>query len=109
MKKKGAKKVKITSGLESVLREQHRKFVKKYGQDPGPIDLVFFDAPSPQEFDKLIIEAMGKADIAPELIYAYKKTGRILTEEAMINLSKEEIKEWQDDINEYFENKKRAN
>ena len=46
---------------------------------------------------------MEKTGIAPELIYAFKKTGRILTKKESKNLTRKEQKEWDDAIDEYFE------
>lgn len=102
------KKAKITKEVKEILEEQRQKFIKKFGREPQPDDPIFFDAPPQEEVHRQILEAMEKAGTTPELVYAYKKTGRILTEEASKNLSKKELKEWQDAIDDYFELQKRS-
>ena len=49
-----------------------------------------------------ILSAAGKAAVRPELIYAMKKTGRIVTESNQHLLTDEELQEWQDAIKEYL-------
>jgi DNA-binding transcriptional regulator YhcF (GntR family) len=49
-----------------------------------------------------ILSAAGKAAVRPELIYAMKKTGRIVTESNQHLLTDEELQEWQDAIEEYL-------
>ncbi len=80
------------------------------GIDPGPDDPVFFDpdADTPQELDwdkvgSEIVGAMVKAGIEPEKIYAYRKTGLIVTEENWGLLSEEQQQEWEAAIAEYGE------
>ena len=49
-----------------------------------------------------ILSAAGKAGVRPELIYAMKKTGRIVTESNQHLLTDEELQEWHDAIKEYL-------
>jgi hypothetical protein len=63
-----------------LLREQRRRFVEKFGREPGPDDPIFFDAPPEAEMKQATVDAMKKAGIRPALIYAYEKTGLILSE-----------------------------
>jgi DNA-binding transcriptional regulator YhcF (GntR family) len=49
-----------------------------------------------------ILSAAGKAAVRPELIYAMRKTGRIVTESNQQLLTDDELQEWQDAIEEYF-------
>ena len=48
-----------------------------------------------------MIQAMGQAEIDPASIYAYRKTGLLLTTENRDLLSKEDLAEWQSAIQEY--------
>lgn len=48
-------------------------------------------------------QMMEQAGIDPALIYAFQKTGRIVSEENMGQLTDAEIGEWQDAIDEYYE------
>lgn len=91
---------------------QLEAFRKKFGRDPAPGDPVFFDPDkgvptlmSEEQVDritdkmtKLLLEAVpGK----PELAYAYKKTGIILTEENAKQMPKEYIREFEAAAQEY--------
>jgi hypothetical protein len=78
------------------------------GRDPGPDDPLFFDpeASEPQPLpestlEEEIVSAMEAAGIHPALIYAAKKTGRIVTESNKPHLTWAERKEWDDAIAEY--------
>jgi hypothetical protein len=48
------------------------------------------------------LDAASRAGIRPEIIYAMKKTGRMVTEANRRLLADEDLQEWQDAINEYF-------
>ena len=45
---------------------------------------------------------MSAAGVRPEVIYAFRKTGRIVTEDNWHLLSEDDRKEWTDAVNEYF-------
>jgi hypothetical protein len=69
---------------------------------------VFFDpeADTPQPFPRQtyhdgmlkMLRAMGAA---PEIIYAFEKTGRIVTAENMPSLTDAELAEWEHAVDEY--------
>jgi len=48
-----------------------------------------------------MLEAMHKARIPPALIYAYQKTGRIVTRANRKHLTKAELTEWNDAVDEW--------
>ena len=112
-RKKGKPKaVPLNAEAQRAIQEQLRKFREKFGRDAGPEDPIFFDpdADTPQPISKAgldemtgqILSAAGKAGVRPELIYAMKKTGRIVTESNQHLLTDEELQEWQDAIEEYL-------
>jgi len=92
-------------------QEQQRRFREKFGVDPGPEDPIFFDpnADTPQPISQAgldemmgqLLSAAGKAGIRPELIYAMKKTGRMVTESNQHLLTNEGLQEWRDATEEY--------
>jgi ABC-type transporter MlaC component len=53
-----------------------------------------------------VIAAMRAADMPPQLIYAYDRTGFLLLEEGYKNLSPEDKAEYDSAIDEYFAKKK---
>jgi hypothetical protein len=65
--------------LGEILQRQREKFIARYGREPGPDDLIFFDAPSDDEYDAAVTKAMEQAGVALQVIYAFRKTGRIIT------------------------------
>lgn len=89
------------------LKMMQKAFKRKFGRDPGPNDPVFFDpdtdTPVPFPKEKMqadVLAAMKGAGLAPELIYAYRKTGRLIMEGN--NYPPGAVEEWQAAIDEYF-------
>ena len=112
-RKKGEPKtIPLNAEAQRAIQEQLRKFREKFGRDAGPEDPIFFDpdADTPQPISKAgldemtgqILSAAGKAGVRPELIYAMRKTGRIVTESNQELLTDGELQEWQDAIEEYL-------
>ena len=112
-RKKGEPKtIPLNAETQRAIQEQLRKFREKFGRDAGPEDPIFFDpdVDKPQPISKAgldemtgqILSAAGKAAVRPELIYAMKKTGRIVTESNQHLLTDEELQEWQSAIEEYL-------
>jgi hypothetical protein len=44
---------------------------------------------------------LHKAGVRPEIIYAFQKTGRLVTADNRKNLSPTELKEWEDAVDEW--------
>jgi hypothetical protein len=94
------KSVPISEEMAGVFKEQRRKFVEKYGREPGPNDQIFFDMPHPEHIEHMTVEAMKAAGIDPAMIYAYEKTGTLVTEDNQNLLSDADLDEWQAAIEE---------
>src|SRR4051812_6359276 len=88
------KSIPLTDDMKSALEEQRRKFIEKHGREPGPNDPVFFDMPPLEHVEHQMVEAMKKAGLNPVFIYAYEKTGRIVTEDNQHLLSDADLAEW---------------
>jgi hypothetical protein len=98
--------------MQEAIRSQIRLFREKFGCEPGPDDPVFFDPDAdtpqfcgPEATDHVtdqMVEAMSAAGVRPEVIYAFRKTGRIVTEDNWHLLSEADRKEWTDAENEYL-------
>jgi len=56
---------------------------------------------SESEVDEAMLRVLREANVRPEIIYAYQKTGRIVTEETARLLSAEELAEWNAAVDEY--------
>jgi hypothetical protein len=92
----------------AIIREQVRLFRQKFGREMGPEDPIFFDpdADEPRRMDAdtgrdATIKAMADAGISPELIYAYRKTGLLVSDENYGKLSPEDREDWHAVIDEY--------
>jgi hypothetical protein len=103
------RQVKLDPEGAAIVRRQIEQFRKKFGRDPGPGDPLFFDpdADHPRRLQLEPLEAgmvrtMKDAGIRPEIIYAFEKTGRLVTETNYKNLSKADLAEWEAAIDEYF-------
>lgn len=101
-------KVPLTPEMEAALKEQRRAFKKKFGRYPKDGDPIFFDpdadTPQPIKPEKMQAEMMKAMKIAgtpADIIYAYRKTGLLLTERHSKNYSAEAKAEWQAAIDEY--------
>ena len=84
-----------------MIEEQKRKFQKEQGRDVGPNDKLFFDAPPLEHVEHYMVEAMKKAGLHPALIYAFEKTGLLVTEENQHLLPEKDLAEWEAAIDEY--------
>jgi hypothetical protein len=88
--------------MTGILEEQRRKFIDKYGREPGPEDAIFFDMPPVEQIEFQTVQAMKKAGIDPAIIYAYEKTGGLLvTEQNKHLISDRDLAAWQAAIDEY--------
>jgi hypothetical protein len=108
MKSRRKKTVPIDADLADALQGQREAFVEKFGREPGPEDPRFFDpdsdAPRPADHDRVqgaMVEAMVAAGIDPRLIFAFRRTGLIVTEESLERLSSRDLREWQAAVEEY--------
>jgi len=93
------------------LEALQRDFRERFGRDPGPDDPVFFDpsAEEPRPLDedgealltRMSEMAMRRAGIDPSVIYAWHKTGLVVTERNQHLLSADDWEDWLDAIFEY--------
>jgi hypothetical protein len=107
---KRVRKIELTSELEDAMQRQFQAFREKFGRDPGPEDPVFFDpdstTPAPIPIETLqsqIAAVMTRAGISPAFIYAYRRTGLIVTEENYLLLSPADRDAWDLAIEEYLQ------
>lgn len=100
--------VKITPELEEMLEDSRRRFVEKFGREPGPDDPVLWDerADTPMQLDpdevrSLMISAFKEAGTPGHLIYAFDKTGLCLTEETLREAEPDIRDDWNRAISEW--------
>jgi len=95
------KSIPMSEEMVDLFEEQRQKFINKYGREPGSHDSIFFDMPHPEQVEHMTVQAMKEAGIAAAIIYAYEKTGRIVTDDNQHLLSEADLAEWDDAIEEY--------
>src|SRR5262245_44475075 len=107
--RKKPRKLPLPQMMRDALAEQRAAFRAKFGRDPGPNDPLIFDPdkdePTPIGEARLnaeMLEAMRKAGVPPQIIYAYRKTGRLLLEGRRHLNPPEAQAEWDAAIDEYF-------
>jgi hypothetical protein len=93
--------VPLSSEMAGIIEEQRQKFIAEFGREPGPEDEIFFDVPPLEHIEHETVEAMKRAGLDPAFIYAYEKTGLIVTEDNQHLLPDIEVDEWQAAIDEY--------
>jgi hypothetical protein len=112
--KKPGEGIPLTPDIVEGLKEQFRRFEEKFGRPPGPDDPIFFDPAADEArpmidevIDQHMLEAMHKAKTHPAIIHAYQTTGRLVTEESRKNLTKAQLREWTDAIDEWHRTRSR--
>jgi hypothetical protein len=105
------RRIPLTAETSAAIQQQIRAFRQKFGREPGPEDPLFFDPqasePRPlsgaqmNDVEAQMMEIMAAAGLDPALVYAARKTGRIVTERNAQYLSEAELKEWNDAVEEY--------
>jgi hypothetical protein len=104
----GYRRVPLNKEMITILDEQRERFKAKFGRDPRPEDPIIWDEnaaePTPvseQDIHQTILSALVAAGSPPEFVYAFHKTGRLVTESNMHLLASEEYQEWVDAVEEY--------
>jgi hypothetical protein len=106
--RKGYRRVRMSKEMIQMLEEQKQRFRAKFGRDPRPEDPVIWDEnatePTPasvEDIHQTILSTLIAAGSPPEFIYAFNKTGRLVTESNQHLLSPGEYQEWVDAVEEF--------
>ena len=95
------KSIPMSDELVEAIDEQKRKFVEQHGREPGPGDNLFFDMPPFEHAEHFMVEAMKQAGLDPAIIYAFEKTGLLVTEANEHLISDVDRAQWEAAICEY--------
>ena len=102
------KRIYLSAEGQQLIERQLEAFREKFGRYPGPDDPVFFDpnedTPVPlsdEEYERAVVAGMPQAGLDPAVIYALKRTGRMVTDRNKHLLSKKDLRQWNDAIDEY--------
>ena len=95
------KSIPVSDELAEVVEEQKRKFFEKHGREPAPGDNLFFDMPPLEHAEHFMVEAMKQAGLDPAVVYAFEKTGLLVTEANEHLISDKDRAEWEAAVLEY--------
>ena len=95
------KSLPISPEVKEVLEHLRQEFIAKHGREPGPDDLLFPDMPHPEHLEAMMVEEMRAAGMNPAFIFAFEKTGLLVTEENQHLISDEDLAAWDAAIEEY--------
>lgn len=95
----------IAPELIETLREMRSEFKSIFGRFPSKGDRFFLGGflESGAEIDRQFEKMAEEIDLPPQLLYAYRQTGRIVSERNSKLLTKAELQEWNDAVSEYLE------
>jgi hypothetical protein len=88
------REVPLSAEALSLLETQLHQFRQRFGRDPGPDDLLFFEAPPLEQVEHQIVEAMKRAGLDPALIYAFEQTGQLVTEDNAHLIPEQDRRAW---------------
>lgn len=93
----------ISPGLGRVLETAQRKFKRIFGREPDDTDPILVEKylVSERDVKRETEDAMLRAGLSPELLYAYRKTGRLLTQKNKRLVPDVDVDEWHSAIEEY--------
>ena len=100
-----AKIVPMTKEVSELLKQHRANLEKKLGRPVQPDDPVFPElaALSEEDLKKQLIDDFQKVGIRPVLIYAFEKTGLMVTEQNKHLIPDVDLAEWDDAVEEYYE------
>lgn len=105
----GTESIILNDEATDALKEQLELFKSTFGREPIGDEPVFFDPTitdkptrlTEEKINEIILNQLKDIGAPENFIYAYKKTGRLVTEMNEHLLTKEEYKEWEDAVKEY--------
>jgi hypothetical protein len=95
------KSVPMSPEVREALEQLRQAFVAKHGREPGPDDLLFPDLPHPEHLEARMVEDMKAVGLDPAFIYAFEKTGLLVTEQNQHLIPEQDLDEWDAVLREY--------
>lgn len=92
----------IRPELQEILEDERVRFRDIYGRLPRSGDSLFLKHPDPDYIYFKTASMMQKADLPPDKIYAYLRTGLLVWEGNLDLIPDKDLQEWQDAIDEYW-------
>jgi hypothetical protein len=82
-----SKSIPVPDEIADLLDEQRQMFIDQHGREPGPGDPLLFDTPHSEQIEHQLTQIMEQAGIDPAIIYAFQKTGMIVSDDNLHLLS----------------------
>ena len=97
------RRIRIGDDLTEALEDARDHFISVFGREPGRGDPVLLSRylGSEQDLEDRTAELLEGADIPPEYVYAYRKTGLLVTEDNKSKHRDPALAEWDEAIQEF--------
>lgn len=91
----------MTEEVNEVVQQLRQAFIEKHGRKPEPDELLFTDMPHLEHLEAMLVGDMKAAGLDPAFIYAFEKTGLLVSEENQHLIPEKDLEEWRSAVEEY--------
>ena len=102
------KSIPMTEEVTEIFQQVRQAFIDKHGREPEPDELLFTDFPHLEHLEAMMVEDMKTAGLDPAFIYAFEKTGLLVSEENQHLIPEKDLEDWRAAIEEYRRKHSRA-
>jgi pSer/pThr/pTyr-binding forkhead associated (FHA) protein len=89
--------------LVDLLERQRQKLRDRFTHVRSSAEAMFPDPPHPEHLEFLLVQEMKNAGVQPQYVFAFEKTGLLITEFNRDTIPEEQLARWQDAVTEYEE------
>jgi hypothetical protein len=91
----------MTEEVTEVLQQLRQAFMDKHGREPEPDELLFSDLPHLEHLEAMLVEDMKEAGLDPAFIFAFEKTGLLVSEKNQHLIPEKDLEAWRAAIDEH--------
>ena len=95
------REIPMSDDMRELLTLQRQKFIEKHGRPPGPDDPIFDE--HAEHVEHRMVETMKAAGIRPALIYAFEKSGVLVTEDNQHMIPTADLEKFTKAYHEWYE------
>ena len=95
------KSIPMTEEVNEVLQQLRQAFIDEHGREPEPGELLFPDMPHLEHLEAMMVQDMKAAGIDPAFIYAFEKTGLLVSEENRHLIPDKDLAAWHTAVEDY--------
>ena len=89
---------------KAFFEEEKRQFIEKYGRNPTQQEESVMREANFEDLNAVIAKDLQASGVRPEVLYAFQKTGILVTRENQFQVTPDELKCWQEAVEEYKAN-----